>query len=125
MGLTKQPLEQTEGRLIMTSVEHRHVPIPKSQWFTDFLSMLPTIRKHAAMAFRYLNSEAREEAINDAIANAMVIYVRLVQLKKVDLVLSHGLGPLRRDLSQEANGSCHVEAQFHVLRFHLLPRQES
>ena len=69
----------------MTSVADRHVPIPKSEWHADFLSMLPTIRKHAAMAFRHLNSEAREEAIQDAIANAMLVYARLVQLKKVDL----------------------------------------
>ena len=69
----------------MTSVADRHVPIPKSEWPTDFLSMLPTIRKHTATAFRYLNSEAREEANQDAIADAMLVYARLVQLKKADL----------------------------------------
>ena len=39
------------------------------------------------MAFRHSNSKAREEAIQEAIANAMVVYVRLVQFNKVDLAL--------------------------------------
>ena len=69
----------------MTSVADEHAPIPKNKWQADFLTMLPTIRKHAAMAFRHLKSEARDEAILDAIANAMLVYARLVQLKKVDL----------------------------------------
>ncbi|MGO9114422.1 MAG: hypothetical protein ACLP9L_34835 [Thermoguttaceae bacterium] len=56
------------------------------RWPAQFLSMLPTIRSHAAAAFRHLSSEASEEAIQDAIANAIFVYVRLLQLKKVDLV---------------------------------------
>jgi hypothetical protein len=54
-------------------------------WHAQFLSMLPKIRAHAAIAFRHLKPEARDEAIQEAVANAMVAYVRLVQLKKVDL----------------------------------------
>ncbi len=42
----------------MTSVADRHVPIPKTEWHADFLTMLPTISKHAAMAFRHLNGRA-------------------------------------------------------------------
>ena len=58
-------------------------PVPR--WHARFLSMLPTIRDYAAVAFRHLNSEARKEAIQEAISNAVVIYAQLVQLKKVDL----------------------------------------
>jgi hypothetical protein len=47
--------------------------------------MLPTIRDHAAAAFRHVNSEARKDAIQEAISNAVVVYTRLVQLNKVDL----------------------------------------
>ena len=61
----------------------KHLPVPS--WLAQFLSMLPTIRSHAALAFRHLNSGASEDAIQEAIANAMLIYARLVQLKKVDL----------------------------------------
>jgi hypothetical protein len=54
-------------------------------WHAQFLSMLPKIRAHAVIAFRHLKPEAREESIQEAVANALVAFVRLVQLKKVDL----------------------------------------
>jgi hypothetical protein len=54
-------------------------------WHAQFLSMLPRLRAHAAIAFRHLKPEAREEAIQEAVANALVAFVRLVQLKKADL----------------------------------------
>jgi hypothetical protein len=47
--------------------------------------MLRTIRNHAATAFRQMNSEAREQTIQEAIVNAAVVYARLVELKKVEL----------------------------------------
>ena len=46
--------------------------------------MLPTIRDHVAVAFGHMNYEKRKEAIQEAISNALVVYARLVQLKKVD-----------------------------------------
>jgi hypothetical protein len=55
------------------------------KWHKRFLAMLPKIRKHAAVAFRYLRSEAREEAVHEVVCNALKAFVRLVQLKKVDL----------------------------------------
>jgi hypothetical protein len=47
--------------------------------------MLPKIRQHAAVAFRHLKPEAREEAVQEVACNALRAYVRLVQLNKVDL----------------------------------------
>jgi len=61
----------------------RRFPVPR--WHRGFLLMLPSIRKHAAVGFRYLKPEAREEAIQEVVCNALRAYVRLVQLKKVDL----------------------------------------
>jgi len=58
---------------------------PVLPWHRGFLLMLPSIRKHAAVAFRHLKPEAREEAIQEVVCNALRTYVRLVQLKKVDL----------------------------------------
>ena len=57
--------------------------IPK--WHKDFLAMLPKIRQHAAVSFRHLKPEAREESVQEVVANALRAYVRLVQLKKVSL----------------------------------------
>ena len=54
-------------------------------WHARFLAMLPAIEAHARIAFRGLAPEAREDAVQEAIANAMVAFVRLVQLQKVDV----------------------------------------
>jgi transposase-like protein len=47
--------------------------------------MLPTIAAYARLAFRHHNPEARQEAVEECLANALVAYVRLVQLGKVSL----------------------------------------
>jgi hypothetical protein len=47
--------------------------------------MLPAIRKHARIAFRYLGPEARDEAIQEVVAGALVAYVRLVESGRADL----------------------------------------
>ena len=47
--------------------------------------MLPAIIAHAKIAFRYLRPEARGEAVQEVVCNALKAFARLVQLKKVDL----------------------------------------
>jgi hypothetical protein len=54
-------------------------------WHKDFLALLPAIRRHASIAFRILNPEAREEAIQETVCNAMVAYRRLVELGKTNI----------------------------------------
>ena len=61
----------------------RRCPVPR--WHEAFLLMVPSLRRHAAVSFRHLNPEAREEAIQEVVCNALRAYVRLVQLKKVAL----------------------------------------
>ena len=56
-----------------------------SGWHAGFLAMLPAIRRNAQIAFRGLSGEAREDAIQEVVANALVAYVRLVELGKVEL----------------------------------------
>jgi hypothetical protein len=53
-------------------------------WHDTFLAMLPKITAYARVAFRSLLEEARDEALQDAIANALAAYVRLVQLNKIE-----------------------------------------
>jgi hypothetical protein len=57
--------------------------VPK--WHKAFLAMMPTIKTHAKVAFRHLDAEAREEAIQEVICNACCVYARLVELNKTDL----------------------------------------
>lgn len=57
------------------STEHRQ----------QFLKMLPKIRLHARVAFRHLDPEAKQEAIQDVICNAWKAFVALVNRGKADL----------------------------------------
>ena len=54
-------------------------------WHESFLKMLPAIQRHARIAFRRLDSEARVEAVQEVTANAFVAYRRLVELDKAEL----------------------------------------
>ena len=54
-------------------------------WHAGFLAMMPTIKTHAKIAFRHLDPEAREEAIQEVICNACRAYARLIELNKTDL----------------------------------------
>ena len=54
-------------------------------WHAGFLKMLPAICLQARSAFRHLDREAIEEAIEETVANALVAYVRLFERGKVEL----------------------------------------
>ena len=54
-------------------------------WHAGFVAMLPDICRHAKRYFRGLNPEAKEEAVNEVAASALIAYHRLVELGKVDL----------------------------------------
>jgi hypothetical protein len=61
---------------------------PKSAapvWHEAFMSLLPKICYYARFAFRHLDPEARQEAIQNVVAAALNAYVRLVQLGKADI----------------------------------------
>jgi hypothetical protein len=50
-----------------------------------FLRLLPAIRKHARIAFRHLDPEARAEAVQAVTCNACCAVARLAELNKLDL----------------------------------------
>jgi hypothetical protein len=61
---------------------------PKSTvpaWHATFVKMLPAIARHAKIAIRHLNPEAREEAIQAVVCNACSAIARLAELGKLDL----------------------------------------
>ena len=57
-------------------------------WHQGFLALLPKICHCARFAFRHLDPEAKQEAIQSVVAGALNAYVRLVQLGKADLAYS-------------------------------------
>ena len=58
---------------------------PEPKWHADFLKMLPAIELRAKIGLRHLGAEAREEAMQEVVANTLVAYLRLVELGKADL----------------------------------------
>jgi hypothetical protein len=59
---------------------------PASRQNDKFLSMLPDIRKQASFAFREIPVDAREELIQEVVAQAYALFVRLCQRGKLALV---------------------------------------
>jgi hypothetical protein len=47
--------------------------------------MLPVIERQARIAFKYVRPEAREDAVEEVAANALVAFVRLIELGKADV----------------------------------------
>ena len=54
-------------------------------WHAGFLAMMPIIQTHAKIAFRHLDAEACEEAIQEVVCNACRAYSRLAELNKIGL----------------------------------------
>jgi len=56
-----------------------------TNWQQPFLEMLPVIENYARRAFRHLDPEGKQDAVQEVVANAAVAFARLVELDKVDL----------------------------------------
>ena len=54
-------------------------------WHAAFEAMLPIIENEARIAFRHLDPEAREEAVQETVCNACQAYARLFELDKTDV----------------------------------------
>ena len=80
-------------------------------WHKGFLRMLPAIATHARISFQHLGPEAREEAIAECVANALVAYVRLVELGKVDLAYP---SPLARYAVAQTKGHRRVGGHLNI-----------
>ena len=60
-------------------------------WHAGFLKLLPAIGTHVGLCFQQLDPEAREEAVQESVANAMVAYSRLASLGKEDVAYASPL----------------------------------
>ncbi len=78
---------QLKTRNLHTRTRSKKIPA----WHKQYMGMLPAILRHADMAFRHLDAEAREEAVQEVVANTLSAFVRLVELGKADIAYA---GPL-------------------------------
>ena len=53
-------------------------------WHAGFLAILPAIHRYLKVAFRDLDPEARDEAIQEGVCNAMIAYLRLHEQGRVE-----------------------------------------
>jgi RNA polymerase sigma factor (sigma-70 family) len=60
-------------------------------WHARFLAMVPTIEAHARLAFRRLDPDSREDCVQEAVANALVAFVRLIDREKTDVAFPTAL----------------------------------
>jgi hypothetical protein len=72
-----------------TSLQHS-VPNPVQRNLA-FLAMLPAIQRHFEITFRHLRRQEREEATQEAIANACVAFIGLVQQGRSHLAIASAL----------------------------------
>ena len=54
-------------------------------WYERFLQMLPRIKRQAAVAFRHLPHESREEAVQEVVTHAVVAFKALYDKGAVEL----------------------------------------
>ncbi len=66
-------------------------PAPRPSWHKAFLALLPAILRHAKIAFAYLKPEARQEAVQEVVANACQRYASLVEQGKTDIAYATAL----------------------------------
>ena len=71
-------------------------------WHGLFLSMLPTIRRHAEGAFAHLRHDDFDDALSEVVAHALVVFVALVELGKTDLAFPEVLA--RHGVDQARSG---------------------
>jgi hypothetical protein len=70
----------------------------------QFLALLPAIRRHAQVAFRHMDPEAREDAVAEVVASALVAFTRLAELGRAELAYA---GPLARyAVARVRDGRC-------------------
>ncbi len=57
-------------------------PRPVPRWHAAFLAMVPVITRYARTAFGHLDPDAREDLVQECIANCVVAFARLVERGK-------------------------------------------
>ena len=92
---------------------NRDCPVPSSPFAQpdDFLRLLPAIHRYARHAFRRLDPDSREEAIQEVVANAFAAYRRLIERGKAHVIAP---GPLARFAITQTRSGRRVGGQLNI-----------
>ena len=69
---------------MITIGEEKKREVAENDWQAGFLAILPQIERHLACAFRRLNPEAREDAIQEGTVSCLKAYVRLFEQGRLE-----------------------------------------
>jgi hypothetical protein len=72
-------------------IQHHDRSRKAPAWHTTFLAMLPAIQRHANIASRYLDHEAREEFVQEVTCNCCRAFARLVEQGREHLAAASAL----------------------------------
>jgi len=64
--------------------EEKKREVAENEWQAGFLAILPQIERHLACAFRRLDPEAREDAIQEGTVSCLKAYVRLFEQGRLE-----------------------------------------
>ena len=92
---------------------NRDCPVPSSPFAQPdgFLRLLPPIHRYARHAFRRLDPDAREEAIQEVVANAFATYRRLIERGKAHMIAP---APLARFVITQTRSGRRVGGQLNI-----------
>src|ERR1035437_1247406 len=86
-GRVSTTIVPQRGRSLYRSVPMTAIPLSQlatsRRWQNNFLKVLPAVQEHAAISFRRLRPEAKDEATAETIARACVNYANLARQKKL------------------------------------------
>ena len=76
---------------VSSATQRKSARATAPSWHSGFLNLLPAIRHHTLRCFRHLDRAARDEAVQECIANATVAYARLAALGKESIAYASPL----------------------------------
>lgn len=84
IALARPPQVRAAARS-QAAVQDRPAVACPPAWHVRFMALLPDIRRQLQFAFRRLSAERRDEALQEALVNALVAYRRLYEQGKAEL----------------------------------------
>jgi hypothetical protein len=96
---------------MLTQHESQCVPALPEGWYEPFLTMLPRIADYLEIAFRDLNRDARAEAVQEGVVNALCAFRRLCERGKAEMAFA---APLARYAALQVREGRQVAVRLNV-----------
>jgi hypothetical protein len=106
----------------MISINHQSENI-RAGWQSGFAAMLPEIERLLRLAFRRLDPESRDEAVEDGVVNCLLSYVRLFKQGRVESATASSLAWYAMlQVRKGRQAGCHMNSKEPLSRYAQLCR---